>query len=89
MISDAGQRREIGRFDLLWSAGLPTFRRGIIIACVQRTGSHAELIERLNVLQRYEMPEGLRCFRCRLVKLLGRVAISRGTQLVDPNKTLL
>ena len=51
-ILEAGQRREIGRKDLPWFAGLPALRRGIMMACFQMAGIHAVITERLKILHR-------------------------------------
>ena len=51
-ILEAGHNREIGRYEVLWSAGLPALRRGTIMACFQSAGMHAELMDKLKILQR-------------------------------------
>ena len=43
------QRREMGRYDLDSSFGLPGFRMGIIMACFHRAGSSAFCMERLQM----------------------------------------
>ena len=45
------------------------------MACFHKTGGHAELMERLKILHRNDMPEGPRCLRCTLVMLSGPVAV--------------
>ena len=46
-ILEAGQRMEMGRYELPWSLGFPGFRRGRIIACFQMAGNVACWMERL------------------------------------------
>ena len=74
-ILEAGHKREMGRYDELWSAGFPALSKGIMMACFHWAGRHAELTERLKIYQRKEMPEGPRCLRCRLVMSSGPVAV--------------
>ena len=71
----AGQRREMGRKDLPWTAGLPALRIGMMMAVFQMEGMVAELMERLKMSVRYEMPEGPRFLRCSMVRESGPAAV--------------
>ena len=71
----AGQRRDMGRWDLESSGFFPGFGRGTIVACFHIAGMLAEEIEALKMLHRKLVPEGPRCFRWRMVMLSGPVAV--------------
>ena len=70
-----GQRRDIGRYDLPSSGGLPGLSRGIIFACFQRAGILAEQMELLKMLQRKLKPFAPRCFKCKAVISSGPAAV--------------
>ena len=66
-ILEAGQRIEIGRYELPWSLGFPGFSSGSIIACFQMAGSVADWNDRLKRVVRYWMPRGPRCLNSWIV----------------------
>ena len=47
----------------------------MIMACFHNAGTSAFWIDRLQIFVRYEIPCGPRCFRCRIVRLSGPVAV--------------
>ena len=74
-IFTVGLRREMGRYDLLFSAGLPGFSRGMITASFHTAGMATFWTERFRVWVRKATPRGPRCLRWREVRLSGPVAV--------------
>ena len=59
----AGHSSEMGLYEVLWLAGFPGFKMGIMSAVFHIAGMLPRLIERLNSLVRKEIPRVPRCFR--------------------------
>ena len=75
MIFTAGQRKEMGRYEVLVFIGFPGLGIGITIACFHRVGMMVLFMELLNMLHGKLMPFGPRCLRWRIVVLSGPAAL--------------
>ena len=60
---DAGERREIGRYEVELRAGFPGLGTGSIIAFFQIEGRLACLTDRLKISVRYLMARRPKCFK--------------------------
>ena len=70
-----GDRRDIGLYEVPSSGFLFGFRIGTIFASFHISGIELELRDSLNILQRYSMAMGPRCFRCFMFILSGPVEL--------------
>lgn len=64
-----GLSRNMGRYYVLRSGGLPVFGMVIMTYFIQMTGKSKWLRERMKREVKYEIPDGLRLFRWGTVKL--------------------
>ena len=59
----AGQRREIGRYEVAWIGSLPGLGIGTMVEVFQMEGMEFCRSEALKIDVRYWMPTGPRCLR--------------------------